>query len=143
MYSNDTYKAGQIIPFGRYMQKADSEYQPLEWIILDIQDGKALLLSKDGLITSGYCDLEYAQYNHRYLEWEYSRARAVLNREFYYYAFSKEDKTVICEKLAVSRTVIFVWKILRYPSFTPVCIIWAVRKAGGLFRTETAETVSL
>lgn len=98
MYENNKYKTGQIIPFGRYMQKHSSEYQVLEWMILDIRDDKALLLSKDGLITSGYCDFEYAQYNHRYLEWEYSRARAVLNGEFYYYAFSKEDKRIVREK---------------------------------------------
>ena len=33
MCSNKTYKAGQIIPFGKYMQKTNSQYQPLEWIM--------------------------------------------------------------------------------------------------------------
>lgn len=94
----EKYKVGQIISFGKYIQKEGSEYQPIEWRILDIQEGKALLLSDKCLITSAFCDLEYAKYNMRYMEWENSRARAMLNGAFYYYAFSKQDKAVICKK---------------------------------------------
>lgn len=103
MCSNIVYKVGQVIPFGKYIQKESSEYQPIEWQILNIQDGMALLLSKECLIMSAFCDLEYAQYNMRYMEWEHSRARAVLNGAFYYYAFSKEDKTVIRKKQIIEQ----------------------------------------
>lgn len=42
---------GSIVAFGRYEQDGNEENGPeeIEWVVLDVQDGKVLLLSKYGL----------------------------------------------------------------------------------------------
>ena len=45
---------GDIITFGHYEQdnNLDNGAEPIEWIVLDVQDGKALLLSKYDWMSS-------------------------------------------------------------------------------------------
>ena len=47
---------GGIVTFGRYEQDGNEENGPegIEWIVLDVQDGKVLLLSKYGLEVKPY-----------------------------------------------------------------------------------------
>ena len=82
---------GDIITFGRYEQdnNPDNGPEPIEWIVLDVQDGKALLLSKYGLDAKPY-HTERAE-----ITWEECTLRAWLNNEFLNTAFSAEEQSAI------------------------------------------------
>ena len=49
-------KVGDIITFGNYWQGKDKSAgkQPVEWQVLDVKDGKALVISKYGLMNHKY-----------------------------------------------------------------------------------------
>lgn len=79
--------AGNIVRFGHYEQDNDLENgdEPIEWRILDVQDGRVLLISKDVLscqaISSGI--------------WENSASRSWLNDTFLKEAFTEEEQRTI------------------------------------------------
>ncbi len=80
-----------IITFGHYEQdnNLDNGPEPIEWIVLDVQDGKALLLSKYGLETMKYnlpTDI---------ITWENCDLRTWLNSSFVNKAFTKEEQSAI------------------------------------------------
>ncbi|MBR3397916.1 MAG: zinc ribbon domain-containing protein [Lachnospiraceae bacterium] len=83
--------AGQEVTFGHYYR--DYEYpndkMPVEWVVLDAHDGKALLTSKYALIN-----LQYLDYNGT-CTWETSYLREWLNNEFYNEAFTDAEKEII------------------------------------------------
>ena len=54
---NKDVKEGDIVEFGRYMQKNDNDMDNIEWNVLDVKDGKALLLSRYAL--------DFKQYNEK------------------------------------------------------------------------------
>ena len=70
---------GDVIQFGGY-----------DWRVLDIQDGKALIISKDILSTRAYHSVNTE------ITWEDSDIRQYLNGEFYN-GFSAEEKGWIVE----------------------------------------------
>ena len=80
-----------MIPFGHYEQDNNpgNGPEPIEWLVLDIQDGKALLLSKYGL--------EAKAYNTKFVDitWENCTLRTWLNGEFLAKAFSAEEQSAI------------------------------------------------
>ena len=81
---------GSIVTFGHYEQDNSSKTKDgIEWIVLDVQDGKALLLSRWVLDTQ--------QYNRKDqpVTWEKCSLRSWLNREFIKAAFSKEEQKSI------------------------------------------------
>ena len=82
---------GSTVTYGSYEQDGDmfNGPEPIEWIVLDVQDGKSLLISKYGLDTQ--------QYNEEYVDitWEECTLRAWLNAEFYNAAFSAEEQAAI------------------------------------------------
>ena len=84
-------KAGGIITFGRYEQdnNLDNGPESIEWIVLDIQDGKALLLSKYGLDAKPY-NIQFTE-----MTWENCTLRAWLNDDFLNTAFSTEEQSAI------------------------------------------------
>ena len=84
---------GSIVTFGRYEQDEDSEngYEPIEWIVLDVQDGRALLLSRYGLDVQPYHE-EYQD-----VSWEYCTLRDWLNYDFMNDAFSYEERQAILQ----------------------------------------------
>ena len=83
-------KAGDIVNFGRYPQTAEGTDQtPIEWIVLDVQDGKALLLSKYGLGARHY------HWKLQDITWKDCTLRAWLNNEFLRKAFSAEEQAAI------------------------------------------------
>lgn len=77
--------------FGEYEQDGDLSNgpEPIEWIVLDKQDGKKLLLSR-------YI-LENMEFSEVYdpLTWERSLVREWLNGEFYDTAFNSDEKNMI------------------------------------------------
>ena len=82
---------GSIVTFGCYEQDGDKENGPeeIEWVVLDVQDGKALLLSKYGLEAKPY-NTEYTD-----VTGETCTLRAWLNSDFLNKAFSAEEQSAI------------------------------------------------
>ena len=80
---------GNTIQFGSYKQSDEAEKEPIEWIVLDIQDEKALVISK--------CALDCKRYNETYTKvtWETCTLRKWLNNEFLNTAFSAPEKGLI------------------------------------------------
>ncbi len=83
--------AGDVITFGHYEQDNDLDNGPeaIEWIVLDVQDGKALLLSKYGL--------DAKPYNNERVDvtWENCTLRSWLNGTFLNEAFTAQEQNGI------------------------------------------------
>ena len=78
---------GDILTFGHYPQTASgTDSSPIEWIVLDVQGSKALLLSKYGVNAK--------QYNTEFVDitWETCSLRKWLNGEFLNAAFSASEQ---------------------------------------------------
>lgn len=90
-------KVGDVVKFGRYEQDADLENGPeaIEWIVLDEQDGKLLLMSQYALeylpfhVTQSSSELEN-------ITWENSTLRKWMNETFYNEAFALQEQEMIC-----------------------------------------------
>ena len=84
---------GREIKFGCYEQDNNPENgrEPIEWIVLDEKDGKALLLSKYGLDT--------ALYHNKWenITWEQCSLRSWLNGDFYENSFSIQEQLRILQ----------------------------------------------
>ena len=99
-------KVGDVISFGTYEQdnnRSDGQ-EPIEWQVLDVKDGKALLISKYAL--------DYRPYNDRWtaVTWDTCELRRWLNNVFLNAAFGAEDQkrivlsTVTADKNSSSRS---------------------------------------
>ena len=90
--SAEEVKRDDVIVFGRYEQDSDlgNGPEPIEWIVLDTQDGKALLLSKYGLDAVPYNDD-----NNSAVTWETCTLRTWLNDTFLNAAFTQEEAEAI------------------------------------------------
>ena len=85
---------GDHIAFGSYQQKSipgtdTFETGFIEWRVLDIQDGKALIITEYLLDTTVY------NYDMTDVTWETSSLRKWLNSDFYDTAFSDSEKNLI------------------------------------------------
>lgn len=77
---------GDIVTFGSYPQtESGKDNTPIEWQVLDIQDGKALLISKYALDCQPY------NVSNMDMTWETCSLRAWLNGTFLDSAFRSED----------------------------------------------------
>ena len=86
-----TIAVGDFITFGSYEQdnNPDNGAEPIEWQVLDVRDGKVLLLSKYGLDVLPYEDYYVNP------TWETCSLRAWLNENFLNAAFSAEEQQTI------------------------------------------------
>lgn len=89
---------GDSIRFGRYPQGAEGEELPIKWKVLNIENDVALLISEKCLIRSGFCDGKKAYGKPWYSTWELSQAREICNGDFYYQAFSSDERTYVIAK---------------------------------------------
>lgn len=84
-------KAGDEFTFGSYVQNymKPGEAQPLKWVVLDVKDGKALVITK-------YVINDYP-YNNAdgYTSWADCDLRVRLSDEFYENAFTDSEKKII------------------------------------------------
>ena len=82
---------GSIVTFGRYEQDADEANgpEPIEWLVLDVQDNQALLLSRYGLDAKPY-NTERAA-----VTWETCTLRGWLNGDFWNKAFTAQEWAAI------------------------------------------------
>ena len=84
-------KVGNYINFGAYEQDNNTSNgkEDVEWLVLEIKDGKALVIS--------YYALDCKPYNTSYTDvtWETSTLRKWLNNDFLNSAFSADEKAMI------------------------------------------------
>lgn len=81
---------GSCVTFGTYPQtKAGTDATPIEWLVLDVQENKALLISRYALDCQPY----YTKY--KGITWEKCTLRTWLNSEFIYKAFSADEQEAI------------------------------------------------
>ena len=80
---------GSYVVFGRYEQdnNLDNGPEPIEWIVLDVQDGKALLLSRYGLDAKAFDGSTNV--------WADCSLRAWLNNEFIHEVFNLQERMAI------------------------------------------------
>ncbi len=88
---NANAKTGDYITFGKYEQDGDTSNgkEDIEWLVLDVQDGKALVTSKYALDAQPY-NIDRVD-----VTWETCTLRSWLNNDFYSEAFSNTDKSKI------------------------------------------------
>ena len=86
-------RVGDVVSFGRYEQ--DNNYnngsEPIQWKVLDIQNGNALLLSLYGLETMAY------HWDAAPVTWENCSMRAYLNSNFYNGVFNDGERQLIAQ----------------------------------------------
>ena len=82
-------KAGDYVFFGEYEQDNNTSNgkEDVEWLVLEIKDGKALVISKYAL--------DCKEYHHTDVTWETSTLRKWLNNDFLNSAFSADERTMI------------------------------------------------
>ena len=84
-------KAGDYVFFGEYEQDNNTANgkEDIEWLVLEVKDGKALVISKYAL--------DCKQYNTSYttVTWETCPLRKWLNNDFINAAFSADEKAII------------------------------------------------
>ena len=82
-------KVGDIITLGTYPQGAKEEVKPIEWRVLDVKNGQALVISEYALDCKPFNDIKAS------VTWETCTLRKWLNDDFYDKAFNGEDKAKI------------------------------------------------
>lgn len=82
---------GDIVVFGTFEQdnRTGNGPEPIEWVILDIEDGQILLVSKEGLDCRSYHTRNISIY------WEECAVRDWLSRDFIREAFTAEQQRAI------------------------------------------------
>ena len=87
--SLENLKEGDSFTFGNYKQGANGEVQPIAWRVLEVDDGKALVISEKLL--------DYDEYNeiNTNVTWEGCSIRHWMNNDFINSAFSEDERTKI------------------------------------------------
>lgn len=82
---------GEIIIFGSYEQDNDTSNgaEPIEWLVLDRQSDRILVISRYGLDCQPYNTVRTS------VTWEICTLRSWLNSEFYNTAFSDSEKASV------------------------------------------------
>ncbi len=84
-------KVGDYVFFGAYEQDNNTSNgkEDIEWLVLEVKDGKALVISKNAL------DCKQYNTNYTYVTWETCTLRKWLNNDFINSAFSADEKAMI------------------------------------------------
>ena len=83
-------KKGSYITFGHYPQTdSGDDKTPVEWLVLDKQDNKALVISRYALDAKPYHDINEDT------TWENCTLRAWLNNKFYRTAFNRSERSAV------------------------------------------------
>ena len=87
---------GDEVCFGRFPQKDDYEMRPLKWRVIAKEDGKALLITVQSIISLNTSNQELIQTG----VWKNYSVRKMLNKGFYHTAFTEiEQKQIITTTL--------------------------------------------
>lgn len=81
--------AGQIVTFGRYHKKDVMTVEALEWRVLEVEDGKALLVTEQGIDCQTYNNEGTS------ITWENCSLREWLNSELIEELFTEEELSLI------------------------------------------------
>ncbi len=98
----DPVKKGDIVTFGSYPQTESGGVMPIEWIVLDVKDGKALLLSRYVLDARDYHS-DYQKFPP--MTWEECELRTWLNEEFFHAAFSGVSNRIVPSLVTADKTM--------------------------------------
>ena len=93
---------GSIISFGKWHKESEEDMEPIQWIVLDVEDDKALLISRYGI--------DCQQYNIKYLPitWKECSLREWLNKDFLMNAFNKDEQdTIVVSHVAAERNPVY------------------------------------
>ena len=110
---------GDSFFFGTYEQDNDESNgaEPIEWVVLDQQDGKTLLLSKYGLDGIWFDIGESTE-----ATWAESNVRSWLNTVFYDEAFDDSEKDQIVQVTNTTPDTAAYWESIEMESFPcPEC----------------------
>ena len=90
-YKVKVAKVGDYVLFGAYEQDNNTSNgkEDVEWLVLEIKDGKALVISKYALDCKPY------NTSHTHVTWETCTLRKWLNNDFINAAFSADEKAMI------------------------------------------------
>lgn len=86
-------KAGDCVKFGSYPQDLNEKFLPIEWQVLAIVEGAALLVSSHGL--------DVRRFDGKSNEWEDSELRRWLNDGFKNMAFNAKEQELIKGEIVV------------------------------------------
>ena len=89
------YEIGNTVTLGIYEQDSNVENgkEPIEWIVIDVEDDQALILSKYVLDTCAFNEQLDS------INWEMSTAYQLMNEEFYNNSFSSKEKKIIISSI--------------------------------------------
>lgn len=91
------YSIGDYVTLGHYPQTEEgTDNTPIEWLVLDIDDGKALLLCRYGMDAKPLFSVPSQTI------WKDSGLRAWLNNEFINMAFAESEKAAIAETTVIN-----------------------------------------
>lgn len=96
-FLGDVVSVGSYISFGTYEQDNDlnNGQEPIEWLVLEIKEGKALVISRYAL--------DYQKYDSGYKgTWKNSSLRTWMNGKFLNEAFESQEQTKIYTALVES-----------------------------------------
>ena len=83
-------RAGDYVTFGSYPQTAEgTDRTPIEWLVLDVQDGKVWVISRYALDAGPFHAEDTA------VTWENCTLRAWLNSDFLHTAFSDGEQASV------------------------------------------------
>jgi len=92
------YSVGDTISFGHYEQDCNTSNgaESIEWTVIDKTDSTLLLISKHALLDRQY-NIDYVASNPDLWRctWETCKLRAFLNSDFYFSAFSTDERSHI------------------------------------------------
>ncbi len=101
-FQKQQYIIEDTVQFGRYFFESKTDVQPIEWIVLDDNNGELLMLSKYCLDVVHYFDhADLIDFAHAVI-WENSYLRNWLNDAFYNQAFTEKEKQRIVETVIVT-----------------------------------------
>ena len=91
--AEQVFEKGATVFFGRYEQDGDEDNgaEPIEWLILDVEDGSALLMSRYALDAVAFNDFSEPT------SWSACTLRTWLNYDFYRGAFDESERERIAE----------------------------------------------
>ena len=86
-------RVGDYLTFGTWEQDNNKPNgtEPIEWLVLEVQGSKALVISRYGLVHTRYSTGNGSQ------TWYNSNIRGMLNDDFFYGAFTEEERAAARE----------------------------------------------
>ena len=95
---DENVKVGDYVIFGTYEQNNDTSNgaEDIEWLVLKVNNGTALLISKYGLDCQKYNEHDAE------VTWQNCTLRKWLNNDFYNTAFSENEKSLIKDTIMVT-----------------------------------------